>query len=65
MTRPLYGSAAAWLILFAVANADILQAQVTDIALYPLDNRRQMTDADTARFAGAGVLMCYSDFGTL
>ncbi|MBM3651497.1 MAG: trypsin-like peptidase domain-containing protein [Alphaproteobacteria bacterium] len=34
-------------------------------ALYPNDRRKAMTEADAARFAGAGVLMCYSDFGTL
>jgi hypothetical protein len=34
-------------------------------ALYPDDRRIAMTEADMNRFAGAGVLMCYSDFGTL
>lgn len=34
-------------------------------ALYPDDRRQAMTEADINRFAGAGVLMCYSDFGTL
>jgi len=40
-------------------------AQIVDIALYPKDDRRLMNDADAARFAGAGVLMCYSDDGAL
>lgn len=40
-------------------------AQVIDIALYPEDRRRLMTEEDEKRFAGAGVLMCYSDAGTL
>jgi hypothetical protein len=38
---------------------------IMDAALYPQDKRRMMTDADFSRFPGAGVLMCYSDFGTL
>ncbi|MBM3551240.1 MAG: trypsin-like peptidase domain-containing protein [Alphaproteobacteria bacterium] len=42
-----------------------LGAQTALAALYPNDRRKAMTEADAARFAGAGVLMCYSDFGTL
>jgi hypothetical protein len=34
-------------------------------ALYPHDRRRLMTAADFQRYPGAGVLMCFSDFGTL
>ena len=40
-------------------------AQTAHAALYPDDRRQAMTEADASRFAGAGVLMCYSDFGTL
>ncbi len=40
-------------------------AQTALAALYPDDRRKAMTEADAARFAGAGVLMCYSDYGTL
>jgi hypothetical protein len=50
--------------LFA-ANVQGLDAQIFDVALYPQDRRRPMTEADEARFPGAGVLMCYSDFGAL
>jgi hypothetical protein len=41
------------------------QAMIINAALYPRDGRRLMTEADQLRFPGAGVLMCYSDFGTL
>ncbi|TLG77834.1 serine protease [Methylocystis sp. B8] len=40
-------------------------AQTAHAALYADDRRRAMTEADMNRFAGAGVLMCYSDYGTL
>ncbi len=52
------------LALFGAALARI-GAQTALAALYPDDRRKAMTEADAARFAGAGVLMCYSDFGTL
>lgn len=42
-----------------------LDAQIVNVALYPEDGRRLMSEADTTRFTGAGVLMCYSDYGTL
>ena len=40
-------------------------AAISWAALYPRDERRLMTEADNARYAGAGVLMCYTDFGSL
>jgi hypothetical protein len=46
-------------------NFEGLHSQIVEIALYPQDGRRLMSEADAARFAGAGVLMCYSDYGTL
>jgi hypothetical protein len=42
-----------------------LNAQTVNVALYPQDGRRLMSEADMARFTGGGVLMCYSDYGTL
>ncbi len=39
--------------------------RVARIALYPHDGRRPMEEADEARYRGAGVLMCFSDMGTL
>lgn len=45
---------------FAFSDTPIIRA-----ALYPEDRRRLLTDTDLARYPGAGVLMCYSDFGTL
>lgn len=63
--RPLCASATLCLILFANGEANPLRTQVTDVALYPFDRRQAMTMADLTCYAGAGVLMCYSDFGTL
>jgi len=40
-------------------------AQTAHAALYSDDRRQAITEADVNRFAGAGVLMCYSDYGTL
>lgn len=42
-----------------------MEAPSVHAALYLDDRRRAMTEADMNRFPGAGVLMCYSDFGTL
>lgn len=55
----------ALLLTLLGADLECPTAQIVDIALYPQDRRRLMTDADAARFAGAGVLMCYSEFGGL
>jgi hypothetical protein len=41
------------------------QGPIVDVALYPKDGRRLITDDDLSRYPGAGVLMCYSDFGTM
>jgi hypothetical protein len=54
-----------FLLSLFVASFEGLNAQIVDVALYPQDGRRLMSEADTARFAGAGVLMCYSDYRTL
>jgi len=35
------------------------------IALYPYDARKPFADAEREKYRGAGVLMCYTDFGTL
>jgi hypothetical protein len=42
-----------------------VETPIVDAALYPEDGRRLLTESDLARYPGAGVLMCYSDFGTL
>jgi hypothetical protein len=52
------------LVLIGAALARI-GGRTAYAALYPDDGRKAMTEADMARFAGAGVLMCYSDYGTL
>lgn len=54
-----------FLLSLLIASIDGLNAQIVDVALYPQDGRRLMSEADIARFPGAGVLMCYSDYGTL
>jgi hypothetical protein len=54
-----------FLLSLLIASIDGLNAQIVDVALYPQDGRRLMSEADMARFPGAGVLMCYSDYGTL
>lgn len=56
-----------FMVAIAILSADYasLAADIVNVALYSTDNRRLMTEADALRFAGAGVLMCYSDFGTL
>lgn len=53
------GAVAAFTVPFLCAAA------IAWAALYPRDERRLMTEADSARYAGAGVLMCYTDFGSL
>jgi hypothetical protein len=40
-------------------------ATIEEAALYPRDDRRMFGRADEERFRGAGVLMCYTDAGTL
>jgi hypothetical protein len=44
-------------IAIAVLNAHYvsLAADIVNVALYPTDNRRLMTEADALRFAGAGA----------
>lgn len=58
---------AALLVALTLVGAALahIGAQRVQAALYLDDRRRAMTEADLDRFAGAGVLMCYSDFGTL
>ncbi|KAF2989940.1 serine protease [Methylocystis sp. MJC1] len=60
--RVLFG---ALLLTLLAPKLQAMKAQIVDVALYPQDRRRLMTEVDAARFVGAGVLMCYSDFGTL
>jgi len=36
-----------------------------EIALYPFDARRPLLDAEKEKYPGAGVLICYTDYGTL
>lgn len=61
----IFGLFGAYLLTAGAADLEGLKGRIVDIALYPQDGRRLMTEADSARFPGAGVLMCYSDFGTL
>ncbi|MGD9541986.1 MAG: serine protease [Methylocystis sp.] len=55
------------LVLLTLIGAALahIGAQRARAALYLDDRRRALTEADMDRFAGAGVLMCYSDFATL
>lgn len=55
----------AMLFIGAAFSLSRVDAQIVSAALYPEDKRRIMTESDPGRFAGAGVLMCYTDFGTL
>ncbi len=57
--------AALLLLMLLGATLARIGAQTAHAALYAADRRQAMTEADAGRFAGAGVLMCYSDFGTL
>jgi hypothetical protein len=50
------------LVSASLARLGALSARA---ALYSDDRRQAMTEADMDRFAGAGVLMCYSEFGML
>lgn len=63
--RMIFGLFGAYLLTLGGADFEGPKPSILDIALYPQDGRRLMTDSDLARFPGAGVLMCYSDFGTL
>lgn len=56
--RAMRAAAASAILLFCAAAASWA-------ALYPRDERRLMTKADNERYAGAGILMCYTDFGSL
>lgn len=53
------------LFMLALPAFSYYDTPIVRAALYPEDGRRLLTDADLARYPGAGVLMCYSDFGTL
>jgi hypothetical protein len=53
------------LLTLIAALAARIDAKTAHAALYLRDGRQAMTEADIERFSGAGVLMCYSDFGTL
>jgi hypothetical protein len=53
------------MLMLAAAMAAHTASETAQAALYPRDGRQAMTEADIERFSGAGVLMCYSDFGTL
>lgn len=54
-----------FLLSLLIAGSERLNAQIVEVALYPRDGRRLMSEADAARYTGAGVLLCYSDYGTL
>lgn len=45
--------------------SDIYSNHPSMIAMYPRDERRLMTRADFDQYSGGGVLMCYTDVGTL
>ena len=52
------------LLMFMAAGAvarPLAAADIVRVALYPEDHRRAMTEADFARFRGAGVLYCRDD----
>lgn len=55
----------AFAILCLLSPGEMANLHISNIALYSVDKRRTMSEADLERHAGAGVLMCYSDFGTL
>lgn len=38
---------------------------IIDASLYPRDGRRPFAELDENRYLGAGVLMCFTEFGTL
>ena len=38
---------------------------IIDASLYPRDGRRPFAELDENRYPGAGVLMCFTEFGTL
>jgi hypothetical protein len=63
------GQAVLIFIAAALLSALLLEwphvVDVFEAALYPRDDRRSITDADSNHYPGAGVLMCYMDFGIL
>lgn len=40
-------------------------SRIIDASLYPRDGRRSFIELDENRYPGAGVLMCFTEFGTL
>jgi hypothetical protein len=40
-------------------------SRILDASLYPRDGRRPFAELEENRYPGAGVLMCFSEFGTL
>jgi hypothetical protein len=40
-------------------------SRIIDASLYPRDGRRPFIELDENRYPGAGVLMCFREFGTL
>ena len=53
------------LTLGSVGSASAQFNRVLHVALYPNDGRRPIEEADEVRYRGAGVLMCFTDVGTL
>jgi hypothetical protein len=51
--------------LLGEATTGALSSFVFETALYPRDNRQMFSSVDADRYPGAGVLMCYTDIGTL
>jgi len=61
---PRSGTLGQILNMLAVTTTVALACGVAYAALYPRDNRQPMSEADTQRYHGAGILMCYTEIGT-
>ena len=62
-------SLAALLLMITMALIVVLHrfqfSRIIDASLYPRDDRRPFIELDENRYPGAGVLMCFTEFGTL
>jgi hypothetical protein len=53
-------------LTFSAADWPSMQShEVLRVALYPHDGRKRIEGSDEAKYRGAGVLMCFTDIGTL
>jgi len=63
---PIVTATISMIFLMSVWNAlNVGALQPLQIALYPFDARRPLMDAEKTKYPGAGILMCYTDYGTL